>query len=148
MTVAVSALKVEFLTGSHASLYSGYISSGDFNGIFTIVNAVSTPPSTLTIGLASAMQLQQQVLAAEYLVLSAGQRELWNAILTTTAARGDISISNPNIRLQIAAVWSAGTTTRSNLSNIQLRACTRAEALGGEGELIPVDAIYYAITSP
>jgi hypothetical protein len=146
MAVDINILRSELLTGSHASLYSATIAAGDYGALTILINAVSAPPSTLTVGLASAMSLQQQIVASEYLAISAGQRDLWNALLTTTAAYGTLAISNTLIRTQIGAVWSAGTTTRSNLSNLQIRSATRAEALFGEGTVIDGNTLYYAVT--
>jgi hypothetical protein len=144
MAVDISNLRIELLTGSHASLYSATILAGNYNGLMALLYSVSSPPTTVTIGIAQAITLQQQVVASEYLALTAAQRELWNAVLTVATGQG-IAISNTLIRTQMGAVWSAATTTRSNLSNIQTRTCTRIEELAGEGAKTDINTVYYAV---
>lgn len=147
MTINLSALKVELLTGSHAAVYSAAVSARDFNTLTDLVNGVSSPADTVSIGMATALTLQQCVVASEYAVLTALQRDLWNAIVTT--ATGGIAISNTIIRQQITTIWSAGLSgTRSNLVSAQARACTRAENLFGEGTVVDTNTIYVAFTMP
>lgn len=83
----------------------------------------------------SVQDLQSQVVIAEYLLLTAVQREGWNAVLIASSD-GGVDVSNQSIRDQAAAIWGAGTQTRQNLIDIQTRAGSRAEALFGEGFVV------------
>lgn len=147
MTINLSALKVELLTGSHASVYSAAVSARDFNTLTDLVNSVSSPADTVNVGTVYALALQQCVVASEYAQLAALQRDLWNAIVTTATA--GIAISHTIIRQQITTIWSAGlSATRSNLVSAQARTCTRAENLFGEGTVVNTNMIYVAFTMP
>ena len=113
MPIDLSALRTELLSSAQASTYSASIAIGDDNTTAAVVNTVGS--GTLTVSFITAAQLQQAVTASEYVALTAVQRDLWDAVLT--AAVAGVSISNAAIRLQVAHVWSAGTTTRGTLSS-------------------------------
>ena len=138
MAAGLSALRIEFLTDPVGIGYGSYVSNGNHNGLVRLINSVSantgTAGSAITVGNIFALGLQQAVVAAEYVALNQAQRDLWNAVITTAVT--GISISNTVIRGQITTVWSAGTTTRTNLAALQTRLCSRAETLFGEGIVV------------
>jgi len=142
MTINFAVLKNELTLGSFAATYSTAITRGDYNALVDTVNSVTT--STITIGIARATTLQECVVIGEYSNLAQPARDLWGAIVTT--ATTGISISNTIIRAQIAGIWSAGTTTRTNLVNAQTRPCSRAESLFGENVVLDTNLIYIALT--
>lgn len=142
MALTLSALRTEFLTDPIGFGFSTMIAAGNDVGLAETMNSVTrnaslAAVSTIEISQVTALVLQQQVVGTEYLALSQGARDLWNAILTT--ATEGLVISNTLIRGQVTAIWSAGTTTRSNLSALQRRRAARAEILGGEGTVTLVN---------
>lgn len=130
MPVILSALRTELLTDPRSLGYSTAVTQGDHNTLVDLINR-SAASHSVSMGTVTSINLQQVVVASEYAVLSGGQRDLWNAVLT--AATGGVPISNAAIRAQVAVVWSAGTTTRANLLALDTRTGTRAEVLFGEG---------------
>jgi len=145
MSLDLSAVKIELLTGSYASLYSANVLLADYNGLAQTMNTPGLTGSSIVIGTATAYGLTQLVVAAEYLQLTLPQRDLWNMIITTGAAVG-VAISNTVVRQQIGAVWSASTTTRANIIAAETRFSSRGETLAGEGVVIRVNDIYVALT--
>lgn len=136
MAFVLSVLRTELLSSLQASAYSASIAVGDDNGVADQLNVLTS--ATVSVGTVFTLAMQQSVSSGEYAVLSAGQRDLWGAILTTAVT--GVAISNAQIRAQVAAVWSAGTTTRANLLALDTRAGSRAEVLFGEGIVVtPTD---------
>ena len=144
MAIDVSNLRIELRTGSFASLYSGNVLIGNYTGMEDTINTRQAVGSTIVVGVMTAYELQTLVIGSEYLSLTQAQRDLWNAVVTV-AGTGGIAISSTFVRGQIGAVWSAATSTRSNLSAAQIRQASRGEALFGEGTVIPANAIYVAL---
>ena len=146
MTINISALQVELLTGSYASLYSANVTLFDINALVVTVNNPALASGVVVVGLVGLQDIQQCVVASEYLGTTQAQRDLWDTLLLT-ATQG-LAISNTLIRTQTAAVWSASTTTRGNLSSLQTRPCSRGETLFGENTLVDFNSIYVALTQP
>lgn len=143
MPIVASALKTELLTDPKAVGYSTFVAIGDYNRLADLLNTLGQTSEMISIGTATAMQLQQNVIGNEYVSLNQAQRDLWNVVITT--ATNGIPLSNTLVRGQIAQVWSAGTTTRSNLSNLQIRSASRIEVLFGEGQVADPNTIQYAV---
>jgi hypothetical protein len=136
MAVSFSALRTELLSSLFASTYSASILVGDDNGVADRLNSLTS--AAVSIGTVFTLAMQQAVSSGEYAVLSAGQRDLWGAILT--ASVNGVAISNAQIRAQVAVVWSAGTATRASLLGLDARPGSRAEVLFGEGIIVtPTD---------
>ncbi len=133
MPVNLSTLRTELLTDPRGLGYSAGISIGDHNRVSDLLNT-SAASHSVSIGTIYALDMQQSVVPGEYAVISAGQRDLWGAIVATSI--NGIAISNTVIRNQVAFVWSAGTTTRSNLLALDTRSGSRAEVLFGEGTVV------------
>jgi hypothetical protein len=146
MAVDISTLTIELTTGSFASAYSAAVASGNVNFLVDVLNRVSAvdPFAVITVGRANAAYLQQQVVGSEYIGLTQAQRDLWGVLLGTAGANG-LPISNTLIRGQVTAVWSAATTTRSNLVSAQTRPCSRGEFLFGENTFVDGNLIYVAL---
>lgn len=147
MAIAISALKTELFSSINAPIYSVAVVQRDVNTLVDLLNRISAvdPTATVSVGIVYALSLQQCVVVNEYLQLTNQQRDLWNAIVT--AATGGLSVSNTLIRGQILGIWSAGlSNTRNNLAGLQTRACSRAEALSGEGAYADANNIYVALT--
>lgn len=146
MSLDLSAVRTELLTGSYASLYSANVTLGDYNALTATMNTRGLTGSSIDIRLANANTLTQLVVASEFLALTAAQRDLWAMVITAGAALGGVAISNMLIRQQIGAVWSASTTTRANLIAAETRFSSRGETLAGEGAIISVNDVYGALT--
>jgi hypothetical protein len=69
------------------------------------------------------------IVRSEYDGLSAAGKDY----LTVVMRAPRIKTGDSLLRGQIGAIFGAGMTTRTNLTNIASRACSRAEALWGEG---------------
>ena len=137
MSLVLSILNTELLTDPHVLGYSTAITRGDHNTLADLLNRVAASNS-VSIGTIYAIDMQQSIVPGEYAVLSGGQRDMWNAIITTAVT--GIQISNTILRSQVAFVWSAGTTSRTNLLALDTRIGSRAEVLFGEGTRIsPTD---------
>lgn len=78
--------------------------------------------------------LMECVVISEYVALGVAQREAWTAIVS--AGNGQVDIKNTSVRLQIGAIWGAGTVTRTNLIALQQRPASRAEILFGKDVII------------
>ncbi len=133
MPINISALKVELQTDPKALGFSTFVAFRDLNKLVDLLNTKGLTNDTVSIGTITAMTLQQNVVAAEYIALTAAQRNLWDGTIFTCPQV--IALSNTLVRGQIGPVWSAATSTRGNLSNLQVRAASRTEALFGEGEV-------------
>jgi vacuolar-type H+-ATPase subunit B/Vma2 len=145
MAIDIATLKIELFTGSFTNtLYSANVSLMDVNALADTLNTRGLTGSSITVGTVYALSLQECVVVGEYSSLTTVQRDLWNAIITT--ATNGIAVSNTLIRSQIAGVWSATTTTRTNLAALQTRSCSRGETLFGENIVVDTNSIYVALT--
>lgn len=149
MTVVLSALRSELLSDPVGFGYSALLGPND-NGLADLLNSVvanvsHATTSTITVGTVFAVSMQQGVVASEYSSLQQNQRDMWHDIVAIAVP--GLAISNTQIRLQMAFVWSAGTTTRGNLSNLQARTCARSETLFGENQFVNATQVYQARTN-
>jgi hypothetical protein len=90
-----------------------------------------------------ASELQSAVIGSEFVSLSNITQRGWLAIVGLGSDPG-VPVGNTNIRGQIAAIWGAGTTTRSNLVALQTKKGSRAEQLWGERSFVTHQAIIAA----
>lgn len=141
MAVTISVLRTELLSSVFASTYSAAIAQGSHNAVADRVNSYAS--ATVSVGVIFAIDMQQAVVASEYAVLSGGQRDLWNAVVTTGV--NGVSISNAALRAQVAFVWSAGTTTRASLLALDSKRGSRAELLFGEATVVTATDVQQAL---
>lgn len=141
MAVTISVLRTELLSSVFASTYSAAIAQGSHNAVADRVNSYAS--IAVSIGTVFTIDMQQCVSAAEYAVLSAGQRDLWGAVLT--AAVNGVAISNATIRAQVAFVWSALTTTRAALLGLDTKLGSRSEVLFGEDTFVNATDVQQAL---
>lgn len=71
-------------------------------------------------------QLQRAVVASEYLALTVAQRQLWADLL----AIAPIHVGDTAIQAQAFAIWTNGSTTRTNLIALAKKTATDREADG------------------
>ena len=143
MAVNISALTTELVTDPQGLGYSTFVAAGDLNRLVDLLNTPGLASGTVSVATVFSVQLQANVVGSEYLVISAGQRNLWDVIIAT--GQQGLALSNTLIRQQIGVVWSAGTTTRSNLSNLQVRAASRGEVLFGENTSVQTGEVDLAL---
>ena len=127
MTVDIAELATE-LTNDPASLgYATELTSGNNNGLVAKLNLVR---DTITVDKKEIQpaEAQSAVVGSEFVSLSDVAQRAWQCIVGLPA----IPVANANIRAQIAAIWGAGTSTRTNLLELQTLKGSRAEALWGE----------------
>lgn len=126
MSIILSALKTEILTDP-ASL--GYAAQGGDQGAMANLINARTSSQSVTVTNVTNISMQQSVIGTEYADLPATAQRAWGALVGLDT----VPVCNTNIRAQIQAIWSAGTTTRANLVALQTRDGSRAEVLFGEG---------------
>lgn len=69
---------------------------------------------------------------ADYAALTATERDRYAAI----TGAGKVDPSNANVVSAFAAMFGAGTTTRTNLQALANRSCSRAEKVWGAGVVV------------
>jgi hypothetical protein len=141
MAVTISVLRAELLSSVFASTYSAAIADGSHNAVADRVNSYAS--AVVSVGTVYAIDMQQAVVASEYAVLSGGQRDLWNAVVTTGV--NGVAISNTALRAQVAFVWSAGTTTRASLLALDTKRGSRCEFLFGNGVVVTATDVQQAL---
>ena len=57
-------------------------------------------------------------------------------------------VKNMNLRNQIKEIWGAATTTRDNLTALQIRSASRSEVLFGEGVKVTPFDVHIARREP
>ncbi len=139
MSIDLTLLKNE-LANDPKSL--GYSAFDDFEAADKL-NEIGASAETIEPEFVPAYKAQQEVVASEYLALVTGEQNLWNAILTSKSENG-IPIKNATIRGQVATIWGAGTTTRTNLVGLQTRSASRAEVLFGENVIVSMIQVHKA----
>lgn len=139
MAITLTALKNE-LNSDPKSL--GYSALDDFEAADKL-NEAGASGETIEPAFVTAFQAQQEVVGSEYLTLTIGEQNLWNAILISVDSQG-VPIKNAIIRGQVATIWGAGTTTRTNLVALQTRSASRAEVLFGEDVVVSMMDVHRA----
>jgi hypothetical protein len=85
--------------------------------------------------------LMPAIVLTEYAALTQANRDY----LMTLFSAKQVATGNAALRTQIGAVFGAGTTSRTNLTNSASRDASRAEALWGEGTYITPEQVYTAL---
>src|SRR5262245_15690249 len=133
MAINYAQLKTEYLTDPTSIGYGPFVSTGNDLKLADLINTPGSGPGDRAT-LASE-EFQAAVVAAEYGALTDPFRQLWQALLISSAQRG-VPIKSPAIRSQITSIWGPATTTRSNLATLQQKSGSRAEVLFGDGTFI------------
>jgi hypothetical protein len=92
-----------------------------------LLNAVSAT-ETIEVAEVSPTLVQNAVVNAEYIALTASNQRAWLAIVGLPS----VPVKLAGLRSQIMSIWTAGTTTRASLAALQTRLASRAEVLFGE----------------
>lgn len=125
----------------------GYSGKTNFQ-IAQILNTVGLSGETVDVPFVTTGEIQGAVVGSEYLLLTAPQRDLWDAVLSAANTSRGVPIDNTNIRGQILDTWDPGTATRSNLAALQTRSASRAEVLFGAGTIITDNDVEEALLLP
>ncbi len=73
------------------------------------------------------------------------KRDLWRDVLLSAGFEGTINANANNVRAKVLVVFSAGSTTRTNLEALQTRDGSRAEVLWGDNSIVTTVAIAKAL---
>lgn len=105
------------------------------------MNQVGASAETIFKGYTPTEDLLPAILLTEYATLTQANRDY----LSVLFAPRQVKTGDATLRTQIGAVFGAGTTSRTNLTNAASRSATRAEALWGEGTVISDQQVALAI---
>lgn len=143
MPVALADLKAELLTDPAAIGYAALLAAGSHNRVADALNLPRVGQSVQRSVVAT-WEIVEATVPAEWAALTAAERQRYQ----TLTALGTINVQGPNVRSQFAAMFGAGTTTRTNLLALQSRQGSRAEALFGEGERVTAEQVALALALP
>lgn len=106
----------------------GYAGKSDYE-ISVLMNTAGASGETIFKSYTPVEDIAACIVRSEYDALAAAGKTYLNEIVLkgTKVKTGDATL-----RAQIAALFGAGTTTRTNLTNIASRAASRSEILFGE----------------
>lgn len=121
------ALKTELLTDPLALGLAGMSNSAAADKLNEIP-ANPAPGRQIERDTVPSWEVFEATVPAEWSALSAAEKQRYQSML----AMGSINLKKPNTRAALAAIFGAGTTTRSNLIALQNQAASRATALFGE----------------
>lgn len=124
MPVNHVALKAELLADPSALGYAAMIGAGNHAGLAAALNMVRQA-ITIKRDIIPAHELFEAVVATDYTALSAAERTRLQMILSM----GSVNVSGDNTRAQLAAMFGAGTATRTAILAIIDRKGSRAEQL-------------------
>lgn len=110
----------------------GYAGKSDYD-ISVLMNTPGASGETLFKSYTPVEDVAACIVRSEYDALAAAGKTYLNEVVLkgTKVKTGDATL-----RAQIAALFGAGTTTRTNLTNVASRAASRAEILFGENSYI------------
>ena len=128
MAVNLTALAAEINADPKALGYGG---KSDY-AIAVILNTPGASGDTLIRAYTDTADLTAGLVAAEVVALSQAARDL--LVILTGSNR--VKTGDSTLRATLAAIFAAGTTSRTNLIAAASRSCSRAEFLFGEGETI------------
>lgn len=110
----------------------GYAGKSDYE-IATILNTAGASGETLFKSYTPVEDIIACIVRSEYDALAAAGKTYLNEVVLKSAKvkTGDVTLRN-----QLGGLFGAGTTTRTNLTNIASRPASRGEILFGEGTTI------------
>ena len=132
------ALRTDIKTGPNSATLLPLLNASNYQGLADALNNRATGGANVDEDEVTARQLLGCVVGSEYIAASwtTAMRELWKDILAE-ASQNKAPIKNTAFRnLVLAAVPSAATVTRANLSALQTRLGSRIEILFGVGQTI------------
>jgi hypothetical protein len=134
-----TALKNEIVNDPLSLGYSTPYSAGRDNAVADLLNQVRAT-ILLDREVIPAYEVIEATVPAEWAALSAAEKQRYETI----TGAGEVDVKGTNTRAAFAAMFSAGTATRSNLSALQQRQGSRAEQLFGTGVAISAQDVAIA----
>lgn len=125
MPINYTALATEINTDPKAL---GYANKSDYE-IAVILNTPGASAETLFKSYTPIEDIVACILRSEYDSLAAAGKTYLNEVVLKGAR---VKTGDATLRTQVAQLFGAGTTTRTNLTNVASRPATRAEILFGE----------------
>ena len=143
-TYSMAALTTEINTDPKGLGYAAQ--SGNSASIADLMN---TSPEPIAAGsqeqiyrnYADTRDLIAGIVLSEAAALTQGNRD-YLAIVFSTA---QVKTGDANLRTQLAAIFGAGTTSRTNLTNAAQKNASRAEALWGDGFRVTAQQVSAAL---
>lgn len=136
MAIDPVALKAEIINDPKSIGYATPWNAGSNQEVADLLNAVREI-CQVDVAYREAWELQNAVVYSEQAALDATRMTAWQNVLRC----GRVEVRNSNMRGQILGIWVAGTTTRSNLAELQTRDSSRAEELWGDGVTVSLDDV-------
>lgn len=103
----------------------GYIGKSDLE-IAGLMNTIGLSNEVIDRGVIPSYEVINATIPAEWAALSAAEKQRYQTI----TGAGQCDSANANVRATFQAMFAAGTQTRTNLTTLLQRSCSRAEALG------------------
>jgi len=142
-TYSMSALMSE-LTNDPKAL--GYAAMGQNSD--ALANLMNTAPEPIAAGqqeqiyrnYADTRDLVSGLILTEVAALTQANRDYLSMVFSTA----QVKTGDTNLRTQMGSVFTAGTTSRTNLTNAAQKNASRAEALWGDGFRVTAQQVYLA----
>ena len=118
------ALKNEILNDPKSL---GYAGKEDYQ-IANLLNTIGLSGEVINRGVIPSYEIIDATVPAEWTALTAVEKQRYQTI----TGAGNCNSANANVRAAFQSMFAAGTQTRTNLTALLTRSCSRAEALGFE----------------
>lgn len=142
MPINYAALKTELQTDPSALGYAALLAAGNHAGVAAALNL---PRAGITISrdLIPSHEIFEAIVTSEYTALVAAEKTRLQVIL----GMGQVNVKGANTRAQLAAMFGAGTATRTAILAMIDRQGSRAEQLFGAGTQVSAADIAQALAS-
>lgn len=141
--LSLTALKAEVQSDPAALGYGAPLAAGNHTAIADLLNDPAKG-GTMARGPVPSYQIASLVDPADFAAIALATSREW---LTFVLAAGQVDTSAPIIRQQFAALFPAGSATRTALVAFADRACSRAEKLSGIGVTITAARVAEALAA-
>lgn len=143
-TYSMAALMAEITNDPKGLGYAAQ--SGD---AYLVSNLLNTSPEPIAAGQqeqiyrsrSDTQDLLACIILTEFAALTQANRDY----LTAMFSQPQVHTGNANVRTQLAGIFAAGTTSRTNLIAAAQKDASRAEALWGDGFHVTVQQAYLAL---
>lgn len=133
MAINYTQLTTEINTDPRSLGYAGK-QDGD---IAVLLNTIGGSAETIFKAYTATEEIIAGIIRSEYDALTAANKSYLIDVILKTAR---VKTGDATIRSQVGAIFGAGTTTRTNLTNTASRSASRAEVLFGEDTTVtPAD---------
>ena len=143
MAIDLSALKAELLADPSALGYQAQREAGNTQALADLLNQVRGSIS-IARSVINSYEIINAIVPADWTSLTAAEKQRIELI----TGAGQVDVQNTNVRNQFLAAFGPGTTTRTNLANLQTRTGSRAEQLFGSGVSVGSSDVAAALALP